>query len=149
MIVLEYKVLLKDDHEWLSAAEAISSANWKAAKYLADKMDTGGFSDWEGVVIAKDDERLVGFCSFVKKDIIESIEYSPYIAIVYVEPNYRGHHISQKLVSIAENQLKKLGFKSIYIVTQHEGLYEKSGYKQIDSANDKFGRLMRILKKNI
>ena len=80
--------------------------------------------------------------------VIVDLVYSPYIAIVYVDPNFRANGISKELVKIAENQLLKVGFQSIYIVTQHVGLYEKWGYSQIDEAEDKFGRIMRVLEKN-
>ncbi|EPH89637.1 acetyltransferase, GNAT family, partial [Enterococcus faecalis 06-MB-DW-09] len=75
------------------------------------------------------------------------LAYSPYIAIVYVDPAFRGNGISKELVKIVEKQLLKVGFQNIYIVTQHVGLYEKWGYSQIDNAKDKFGRTMRVLEK--
>lgn len=144
---MDYHVLKKNDSRWLVAATEIYNADWKAAKYLASKMIGDEFDDWEGIVVAEDRDRIVGFCSFVNKDIVDLV-YSPYIAIVYVDPNFRGNGISKELVKIAENQLLKVGFQSIYIVTQHVGLYEKWGYSQIDEAEDKFGRIMRVLEKN-
>lgn len=147
MIYLNYKILMRDDPEWLATAETINNAEWKAAKYLAKKMRTGKFTDWEGIVIAKDEDIIAGFCSFVKKDIVDSINYTPYVAIVYVDPNYRGRKISKELVKISENQLRRIGFQKVYIVTQHVGLYEKWGYDQIDQSTDTFGRPMRVLRK--
>ena len=146
MVVMEYHVLKKNNSNWGPVAKEINKADWKAAKYLAKKMANNEFQDWEGIVIAESDSRIVGFCSFVREDIVD-LTYSPYIAIVYVDPYFRGNDISKELVSIAEEQLLKVGFQSIYIVTQHVGLYEKWGYSQIDNAEDKFGRTMRVLKK--
>ncbi|OTN75748.1 hypothetical protein A5886_000824 [Enterococcus sp. 8G7_MSG3316] len=146
---MDYQVLQIQDDQWLSAAEEIDKADWKAAHFLAKKMRNHEFLSWEGVVAAVDNGKIVGFCSFVEKDIIDNVPYTPYIAIVYVDPTYRGKHISQQLVRIAEEQLAKNGFEKVYIATQHQGLYEKSGYQQIDQAPDQFGRDMRILKKSI
>jgi len=143
---MEYHVLKKNNSNWGSVAKEINKADWKAAKYLAKKMANNEFDDWEGIVVAEATDRIVGFCSFVSKDIVD-LAYSPYIAIVYVDPSFRGNGISIELVKIAENQLLKVGFQRIYIVTQHVGLYEKLGYSQIDEAEDKFGRPMRILEK--
>lgn len=109
-------------------------------------MISDGFNEWEGIVVAETTDRIVGFCSFVGEDIVD-LTYSPYIAIVYVEPAFRGNGISKALVKIAEQQLIEEGFQSVYIVTQHVGLYEEWGYAQIDNAEDKFGRSMRILEK--
>lgn len=100
------------------------------------------------MIIAKDGNHVVGFCTLVKKDIIDTKDYTPNIATVFVAPEYRGKHISQKLVTTGENKLKEIGFGSVYITTQHEGLYEKWGYREITKENDRFGRLMRVLKKN-
>lgn len=144
---MDYHVLKKNDSRWLVAATEIYNADWKAAKYLVSKMIGDEFDDWEGIVVAEAADRIVGFCSFVSKDIVDLV-YSPYIAIVYVDPNFRGNGISKELVKIAEKQLLKVGFQSIYIVTQHVGLYEKWGYYQIDEAEDKFGRTMRVLVRN-
>ncbi|WP_301389714.1 GNAT family N-acetyltransferase [Enterococcus entomosocium] len=143
---MSYYVLKKKDSKWLSVAEEINKADWKAAKYLAKKMKNYDFKEWEGIVISENNDQIVGFCSFVLKDIVD-LAYSPYIAIVYVDPNFRGIGISKELVKIAEKQLLKMGFQSIYIVTQHVGLYEKWGYSQIEEAEDKFGRSMRVLEK--
>ena len=143
---MDYHVLRKNDSRWLAAATEIYDADWKAAKYLASKMIRDEFDGWEGVVVAESADQVVGFCSFVSRDIVD-LAYSPYIAIVYVDPSFRGNSISKELVKIAENQLLKVGFQRIYIVTQHVGLYEKLGYSQIDEAEDKFGRIMRVLEK--
>lgn len=143
---MSYYVLKKKDSKWLSVAEEINKADWKAAKYLAKKMKNYDFKEWEGIVISENNDQIVGFCSFVLKDIVD-LAYSPYIAIVYVDPNFRGIGISKELVKFAEKQLLKVGFQSIYIVTQHVGLYEKWGYSQIEEAEDKFGRSMRVLEK--
>ncbi|HCE12043.1 MAG TPA: GNAT family N-acetyltransferase [Enterococcus sp.] len=146
---MDYQILKKGDTDWLSAADQIEEADWKAAKYLANKMKNNEFLAWEGVVAAIDNGKIVGFCSFVEKDIVDNVPYTPYIAIVYVDPTYRGKHISQQLVRIAEEQLAKNGFEKVYIATQHQGLYEKSGYQQINQAPDRFGREMRILEKSM
>lgn len=143
---MDYHVLRKNDSHWLAAATEIYNADWKAAKYLASKMIGDEFDDWEGIVVAECNDRIIGFCSFVSKDIVD-LTYSPYIAIVYVEPAFRGNGISKELVKIAEKQLINEGFQSIYIVTQHVDLYEKWGYSQIEEAEDKFGRSMRVLEK--
>lgn len=143
---MDYHVLRKNNSHWLAAAYEIYNADWAAAKYLAKKMIGDEFNDWEGIVVAETTDRIVGFCSFVDKDIVD-LTYSPYIAIVYVDPTFRGKGISKELVEIAEQQLITEGFQGVYIVTQHVGLYEKWGYSQIDEAEDKFGRSMRVLEK--
>lgn len=144
---MKYVIITQEHSDWLSVAHSIRQFEWKAAKYIAEKMEKQEFTDWESVIIAKDGNPVVGFCTLVKKDIIDTKDYTPNIATVFVAPEYRGKHISQKLVATGENKLKEIGFGSVYITTQHEGLYEKWGYQEVAKENDRFGRLMRILEK--
>ncbi len=146
---VDYLNLTNRHSDWLKVANEISQFDWKAAKYTAEKMKNEEFTDWESVIIAKESDKVVGFCTLVKKDIIDTNEYTPNIATVFVAPAYRGNHISQKLVEIGEHKLGEIGFSKVYITTQHEGLYEKWGYQEITKENDRFGRLMRVLEKNL
>jgi ribosomal protein S18 acetylase RimI-like enzyme len=139
--------LQKDHPKWQEYADEIATVDWGAAKYLAKKMHQAEFSDWEGIFVARSKDQLAGFCTIVKKDIVP-IDVSPFIAIVYVSPSFRGQHLSQKLVTAAEERLHQIGFATVYIVTQLEGLYEKLGFEQIGEAQDQFGRQMRVLRKD-
>lgn len=143
---MEITFLQKDQPNWKVYATQIAAVEWKAAKFVANKMDQMAYSDWEGVFVAVDGNQLAGFCTIVKEDIVP-LQVTPFIATVYVAPGFRGKHLSQQLVSAAEQQLYRLGFDTIYIVTQLKGLYEKLGYHQIDTATDRFGRRMRVLEK--
>ena len=58
---MDYHVLRKTDSRWLAAATEIYNADWKAAKYLASKMIRDEFDDWEGIVVAEDTDRIVGY----------------------------------------------------------------------------------------
>ncbi|WP_206859064.1 GNAT family N-acetyltransferase [Candidatus Enterococcus mangumiae] len=146
---MDYLILTNDHPEWLKVANTIRQFDWKAAKYTADKMAKHEFTDWESVIIAKEKDEIVGFCTLVKKDIIYTNEYTPNIATVFVTPAYRGNHISKELVEIGERRLTEIGFRNVYITTQHEGLYEKWGYKEVSKEIDQFARLMRVLEKNL
>ncbi|MEY2349460.1 GNAT family N-acetyltransferase [Lentilactobacillus buchneri] len=146
---METYILDDSDDMWQHFAKLIGNVSWPAGKYLANEMLGGRVSDWERVIILMDDDQLVGFCAVVREDIVKGTGYSPFIGFVFVSEDYRGRHLSQQLVKLAENQIKQIGFHKAYIVTKHVGLYEKLGYEQIDTSVDQLGRKMRILAKQL
>ncbi len=80
------------------------------------------------VLMLVDGEKLVSFCTFAEKDDIQPTDLSPWIGWVYTFPDYRGNRYVGKLLSHAETLAKYAAIKSIYISTNHDGLYEKYGY---------------------
>ncbi|KRL21227.1 GNAT family N-acetyltransferase [Lentilactobacillus kisonensis] len=146
---MEQDILADRDPKWHHFAKLIGAVSWPAGKYLANEMIAHRFLDWERVIVLVDSDKLVGFCAIVKEDIVKASGYSPFIGYVFVDEAYRGQHLSQRLVTIAEDQLTQVGFLKAYIVTKHIGLYEKLGYQQIDTSIDQMGRKMRILEKEL
>lgn len=51
-----------------------------------------------------------------------------FIAMVWVDPIYRGQGLSRKFIHYAE---EKSGVDEMHILTQHRGLYEKMGYQLV------------------
>lgn len=142
-------ILADHDPQWHHFAKLIGAVSWPAGKYLANEMIAHHFLDWERVIVLTDGDQLVGFCAIVKEDIVKASGYSPFIGYVFVSEAYRGRHLSERLVTIAESQLTQVRFRKAYIVTKHIGLYEKFGYQQIGTSIDQMGRKMRILEKEL
>ena len=49
-----------------------------------------------------------------------------------MEEEYRGHRISEKLISFANEYAKQIGFDKTYIPSEHIGLYEKFGWQFVE-----------------
>lgn len=131
--------------DWQAWAAQIGAIDWKAGAYLAKRMTTTTFEPWECVIIATDHDKFVGCCAVLSKDIVEDVYFTPYISTVYVDPAYRGKHISYQLVLQGEEEIKHTDYRSAYIVTEHVGLYEGIGYSEFDRKTDIFGREMRLM----
>ena len=86
-------------------------------------------------VLKKKDSKWLSVAAEINKADWKAAKYLAKKMINYEFKEWEG-------IVIAE------GFQGVYIVTQHVGLYEKWGYSQIDEAEDKFGRSMRVLEKN-
>jgi len=99
---------------------------------LANTMDNNAFQDWERIVVAIDNERICGYCTVAKTDCIPDVSYTPYIGFMFVDEAYRGNRLSQQIIYYAMDYLKSVGFDKVYLVSDHENLYEKYGFCVID-----------------
>ena len=90
------------------------------------------FCEWERVSVALDGEKICGYCTVAKTECIPEVPYTPYIGFVFVDEHYRGNRLSQQLILFAVDYLKTIGFDKVYIVSDHDNLYEKYGFVVID-----------------
>lgn len=63
---------------------------------------------------------------------MDSLPYTPYIGFVFADKAFRGNRLSQRLTEYAMDYLKDLGFKAVYLISDHVRLYEKYGFAVAD-----------------
>lgn len=63
---------------------------------------------------------------------------------MFVGEKFRGQRISQKLIKEAMAYTKELGFERIYLVSDHENLYEKYGFSVVDKKVTYWGAEQKI-----
>lgn len=129
---MEIKKITSSDDLWNRVTEYAENCSWRAGKSLADAMKNHIMKDWERVIVALEQETICGYCTVAKRDCIPEADYTPYIGYIFVDEAYRGHMISQKMILYAMAYLKSLHFDKVYIVSDHENLYEKYGFDVID-----------------
>lgn len=137
------------DPDWETVKRYARSSSWSAGPFLAKAMEAGEFSDWERVIAAFDGEQICGYCTVAKTDCIPDVPYTPYIGFVFVGEPCRGHRLSQKLIEYAMEYLKDIGFTEVYLVSDHENLYEKYGFSVIDRKTAFWGGVEKIYHKQI
>lgn len=101
------------------------------------------------VLMLTEGEKLILFCTYSEKDDIQPTELTPWIGFVYTFPEYRGHHYVGKLFSEIEKIAKAENIQTIYISTDHIGLYEKYGFVFYQTMNDMRGELSRVYRKRL
>lgn len=135
---------------WLSE---IKKSEWSAGQFLYKLLKDGTFYDTVGegsdVLMLTDGEKLISFCTLAEKDDIQPTELTPWIGFVYTFPQYRGHRFSGRLLSYAEEKAKSQGAESVYISTNHIGLYEKFGYEFYEAMKDIDGEASRVYIKKV
>ena len=143
-IVMNIKKLNQNEKLWQKLIDYANNCDWEAWPILAQKMEENNFLDWEKVFIAIDDEKIVWFCTFTEKDWIPDCEYSPFVWFIFVDDNYRWKRVSEKMINTVEEYAKTLNFKKLYIVSDHQGLYEKYWFEKIDEKADEMWRIESI-----
>ncbi len=125
---------------WNKTISFAQSCSWKAGPYLAERMKENAFKDWERVVVAVEDETIVGYCTLSERDELpEEYDYSPFIGFVFVDERYRGKRISEKMIRQILSYAKSIGYRTVYIMSGEQGLYEKYGFEKIGDFHTIFG----------
>lgn len=147
---ITFELLDTRSKEWDNVANQISQVSWRAGKSLSEKMISKHFSDWERVIVGRNNEgKLTSFCVVSKKDGLTDNTISPFIAYVFVSEEYRGQRLSEKLLNTAENYLKEQQFKTVFIVSGEVGLYEKYGYKKRRNCTTLHGNVENLFEKHL
>ena len=129
---MNYQSITASDELWCKVRNYAENCSWKAGKVLANTMDSNAFQDWERVIVALDNGKICGYCTAAKTDCIPNVPYTPYIGFMFVDEAYRGNRLSQQLIYYAMDYLKSVGFDRVYLVSDHENLHEKYGFRVID-----------------
>lgn len=126
------------------------NCSWTEVRdHIAALIRNWEFSDWETMFAAFADGRIVGMASILKTDYYPMPEIFPWISCVFVETEYRGLRLSEKLIAYAEEYAKQQGFKKAYIPSEHTGLYEKYGYTYVKDIVNYGGGTDRLYAKEL
>ena len=77
--------------------------------------------------IAVEDGRIVGGYTLTVKELLYSKRHGLWIATLYMDPAYRGRHLSPALIEHARRRAGELGYEKIYLASEHVNYYEKYG----------------------
>jgi len=133
-----------NDINWGKLIEFVQKSSWRESPIIAKNWLENNYLDWERIFAAIENGNIAGHCSLNEKDSIPDVEYTPYIQSVFVNEQFRGDGLSEKLILHAMSYAKTLGFKKVYIVSDHKNFYEKYGFKKIDEKNDYRGEPQSI-----
>jgi len=141
---MEIKQVLYKDEYWDKLIVFARKSSWRESPIIANNWEKNNYLDWERIFVAVENNNIVGHCSLNEKDSIPDVEYTPYIQSVFINEQFRGNRLSEKLILCAMSYAKSLGFGKVYIVSDHENFYEKYGFEKIDEKNDYRGEPQSI-----
>ena len=77
---MEINLIKCGDSLWNETITYADKCSWKAGPFLAKMMRDNAFRDPERVIVAVEEGRIIGYCTFVMKDELpDDYEYSPFI----------------------------------------------------------------------
>jgi len=85
--------------------------------------------EYETALIALVDGRLAGICLLVLQEFEPLHDVSPWLASLYVAPEYRKRGVARRLVAAIEDQARKHGVARLHLYTgDAEAFYVKCGW---------------------
>ncbi|GAB6139053.1 GNAT family N-acetyltransferase [Halanaerobaculum tunisiense] len=140
----EYVRLVNDwqFEQWGRYYEDSSRKEWLTR--LKDRLNK---EEVPTVLIAFKGGDPVGTASLLKHDMGTYRDYSPWLADVYVKPEYRNQGIGTKLIKRAVKEARRIGVKRIYLFTRDKKrLYLNLGWQLLETVeyNNKIVDIMVI-----
>jgi 8-oxo-dGTP diphosphatase len=81
--------------------------------------------------IAVHNDTIIGTYALLRNDLVSRQDLFPWIACLYVDPDFRGKNFGARLVDHAVKEAAQKGFKNLYLCTGLEAYYEKLGWSQL------------------
>jgi GNAT superfamily N-acetyltransferase len=88
-------------------------------------------SDVPRFYIAIEDNKTIGSYALLRSDLNSRQDLFPWLACLYVEPEYRGKNIGAQLQNHAINQVRLKGYEKLYLCTDLTDYYERNNWSHI------------------
>lgn len=95
-----------------------------------------------------DHTNIIGCVGLIPNDFISRCELYPWLCALYIEEEYRGLHLSKKLIDHVCCEAKALGFNDIHVCTDLIGYYEKLEFTANGLGYHPWGDVSNVYSKN-
>ncbi|KPK72239.1 hypothetical protein AMJ87_05285 [candidate division WOR_3 bacterium SM23_60] len=102
-------------------------------------------------LVAIEDDTVIGTVSLKQYDMDTRMDYSPWLASLYVEKAHRHRGVSNTLIQAGIDKAIELGIELIYLYTiipQHKAFYLSRGWEFVETTTYR-GRKAVIVKKRL
>ncbi|MCJ7842831.1 GNAT family N-acetyltransferase [Lederbergia sp. NSJ-179] len=89
-------------------------------------------------------DEIIGCAGLISNDFISRMDLWPWISALYIEEDYRGRSLGEKLILRAKADAERAGFNRVYLCTDHIGYYEKYGFTYMGDGYHPWGHRSRI-----
>ncbi len=74
-------------------------------------------------------EKIIAGAGVIENDFHDRKDLSPNVCAVYVEPDFRCRGIAGEMLRFICRDMKELGIDTLYLLTDHNGFYERYGWE--------------------
>lgn len=94
--------------------------------------------------VATYQNKFLGTVALWRNDLCARQDLYPWMACLYVKEEYRRYGIGTMLQNKTMEVAKQLGYSHIYLITNHDNLYEKNGWIFVEEAPHGDGTMTKI-----
>ncbi|MFD0717100.1 GNAT family N-acetyltransferase [Paenibacillus sp. GCM10027626] len=143
---------IKECPERRDAFIAYISEAWPAVKsttltQLEESLATANALPLTFLMLKND--RIVGFYQLIEQENLVRKDLSPWIAPLFIDKSERGRALGAMLLQHARKTAGQLGYKKVYLTTDHIRYYEKYGFREIGLSNFEWGRPSKIYEHDV
>ena len=133
--------------DWLEQAADYFSSKWGVARELYAASMNLSLSTEKPVprwyLFLRGDE-IIGSYGLIDNDFMVRTDLCPWLCALYIEPAERGKQLGTQLLEHGRAEAAKLGFKKLYLNTDHIGYYEKYDWRYLGSFPQTTGENARV-----
>lgn len=122
----------------------------KTLEFVIDRFKNRNIDKIPLSLIALADDVCVGVVSIFDNDLICKPELTPWLAGLYVMPEYRCKGVAEHLINEVLKICRNMRYDTIYLRTEHASeYYNKRGWKFVESTTDEYGQFTSVFKKEL
>lgn len=91
-----------------------------------------------------DGEKIIAGMGVIENDFHERKDLSPNVCAVYVDNDYRGQGLARKLLDYVCEDMARLGYDTLYLITTHTEFYERCGWEFYCNVKEDSGDTVRM-----
>lgn len=99
--------------------------------------------------IALYDKEVIGVVSLWNNDLTARQDLTPWMATLFVKEEYRGLGVGTILQEKSIEVAKSLNYEYLYLITDHVGYYERTGWEFLEQAPLGDGRMTHVYQYNL
>ncbi len=149
----DYTIIrIYDYSEGIDKAIAYYHSKWGREgnfNFIEDAIKNCNYKDIPQFFVAVIGIEIVGCCGLIANDYISRHDLYPWLCGVFVEEAHRKQGLAGKLLAYAEQEAKRVGYKALYLSTDHISFYERYNWEYIGIAYQPDGDEARIYKKKL
>ncbi|MBQ9828202.1 MAG: GNAT family N-acetyltransferase [Lachnospiraceae bacterium] len=88
--------------------------------------------------------RIIAGCGVIENDFHERTDLTPNVCAVYVDSEFRNRGIAGFMLKYVCDDMARLGFPTLYLLTDHTGFYERYGWEFYCEARCDDGEMSRM-----